>query len=106
MKPSNILLDSDGYIKIADFGLAIRNVDIGNPARTFCGSPAYLSPEILNNTGVWKPSDVYSIGVVLFEMLVGETPFYTEKLGVLYSRIINDEINFPDDIPWKAKDLI
>ena len=85
LKPSNVLLDSTGYIKMADFGLAISNVDIQNPAMTFCGSPAYLSPEILNNTGVWKPSDLYSVGVVLYELMVGETPFYAERLGVLYS---------------------
>jgi serine/threonine protein kinase len=58
LKPENILIDSDGHVKLADFGLAkegIRN----NNAKSFCGSPAYLAPEMLSENGVGKPADVY-----------------------------------------------
>jgi serine/threonine protein kinase len=60
MKPENILIDADGHMKLADFGLA--KAGISNPqqtAKSFCGSPAYLAPEMLTSNGVGKPADIY-----------------------------------------------
>jgi serine/threonine protein kinase len=59
MKPENILIDHDGHIKLADFGLAKEGVGDNKYAKSFCGSPAYLAPEMLTNKGVGKASDVY-----------------------------------------------
>lgn len=91
LKPENILIDSNGHCKLADFGLAkegIRN----NNAKSFCGSPAYLSPEMLSDCGVGKPADIYQLGAVLYEMLVGVSPFYTDNIKKLYNSIQNSKL--------------
>jgi len=58
LKPENILIDTDGHVKLADFGLAKEGIK-NNNARSFCGSPAYLAPEMLTESGVGKPADIY-----------------------------------------------
>jgi serine/threonine protein kinase len=65
LKPENILLDGTGHIKLADFGLSKQTVN-DNVTKSFCGSPAYLSPEMLNQKGAQKESDLYGIGAVLY----------------------------------------
>lgn len=59
LKPENILIDSEGHCKLADFGLAKEGIKGTNNAKSFCGSPAYLAPEMLSEAGVGKPADVY-----------------------------------------------
>ena len=59
LKPENILIDNEGHIKLADFGLAKEGVTTRKAAKSFCGSPAYLAPEMLADKGVGKPADVY-----------------------------------------------
>ena len=74
MKPENILLDSNNHIRLIDFGLS----KFQNPldAVSLCGSPAYLSPEVLFNKPATFSSDIYGVGCILFEMLTGNPPFY------------------------------
>ncbi|CAG9318609.1 unnamed protein product [Blepharisma stoltei] len=106
LKPQNLLLDSEGHIKLTDFGLSKENVSDNEPAMSFCGSPAYLPPEVLAQTGCGKSADIYSIGTNLYEMLVGKPPFYTENVAKLYKRISKSSIKFPEDINEDAMDLI
>lgn len=106
LKPSNILIDKEGHIRLADFSLAKENVTQNNLAMTFCGTPAYLPPEVLNNSGAYKPADIYCIGVNLYEMLSGTLPFTTQDLGALYRAIANSKLKFPTWISEEAKDLI
>lgn len=87
MKPENILIDSDGHVKLADFGLAKEGINDNKFAKSFCGSPAYLAPEMLTSKGVGKASDIYQIGAVLYELLVGFPPYYTENIKKLYESI-------------------
>lgn len=80
MKPDNIVLDADGHIKLTDFGLSKEGIlDPSNGAHSFCGSVAYLAPEMLRRTGHGKAVDWYLLGVVFYEMLVGIPPYYANN---------------------------
>ena len=87
LKPENILIDSEGHVKLADFGLAKEDIK-NNTTKSFCGSPAYMTPEMLDkDVGVGKPADIYQLGAVLYEMLIGMSPYYTNNLKKLYNSI-------------------
>ena len=108
IKPANILLDADGRPVVADFGLALREEDFGIGPTSVIGTPAYMSPEQVRGEGhrVDARSDVYSLGVVLYELLTGRVPFDATDLQVLFEQITTCEPRPPrqwdDSIP---KDL-
>jgi len=106
LKPENILVDTDGHIKLADFGLSKEGVADKDLARSFCGSPAYLSPEMLKNKGVGKAADIYGIGTVLYEMLVGESPYYSDDIPELYERINKAKLDIPKNLSPEARNLL
>lgn len=107
LKPENVLLESDGYTVIVDLGFAKV---VPDKTYTFCGTPLYLSPEIILQRGHDKGADHWSWGVMLYEMLCGITPFYDKGIDqmALFKRIINQKYSFPrgDFISENAKDLI
>lgn len=106
LKPENILIDSEGHIKLTDFGLAKENIDFKAFAKSFCGSPAYLAPEMLTEKGVGRPADIYQMGAVLYELLVGFPPFYTDNIKKLYKNIQTAKLQIPNFISKEAKDLL
>jgi serum/glucocorticoid-regulated kinase 2 len=106
LKPENILIDSEGHIRLADFGLAKENVSDNKIAQSFCGSPAYLSPEMVNRRGVGKAADIYGIGAVLYEMLSGTPPFYANDLNTMYRNISSNNLMVPDYFSEELKDLL
>lgn len=106
IKPENILIDHEGKCKIADFGWA--NFYYGSKEKeSYCGTPEYLAPELINNTGHDKSVDIWALGVLLFEMLTGRNPFsLIGNRNELYNSIKTVNINWPDDFPKLARDLI
>ena len=89
LKPSNVMVSSDGHIKLTDFGLAKEGVIGMDYARTFWGSPAYLAPELIKDRKFNKSSDIYQIGVLMFELLTGKPPFYKSSRESLFNWIKN-----------------
>ena len=72
LKLDNLLLDADGFVKIADFGLCKEGMGHGDRTSTFCGTPEFLAPEVLTETSYTRSVDWWGLGVLIFEMLVGE----------------------------------
>jgi serine/threonine protein kinase len=86
LKPENILLDAEGYVKICDFGFAKKVVD-NERTRTTCGTPEYVSPEMLANSGHGKPTDWWCVGILIYECLFATTPFAAEDYSETYEMI-------------------
>ena len=107
LKPENILMDDQGYLKLADFGMA-KKLKGDEKAMSFCGTPEYLAPEIITMEGHDKMADWWSFGILLFEMLCGLPPFYVENLDKMYELIKNSSVKFPRRITLseEAKDVI
>ena len=90
LKPENILMDEDGHLRLTDFGLSKESVSGAGAeggTKTFCGTPEYLAPEILENRGHGKAVDWWSLGVLIYEMMVGRPPFYDKNMQKMYSKV-------------------
>ena len=87
LKPENVLVGVDGYIKLTDFGLSKENIEGMKDAKSLCGTAEYLSPEILQRQGHGKATDWWSFGAIIYEMLVGLPPFYSKDRDKLYQNI-------------------
>ena len=81
MKPENVVVNIDGYVKIIDFGLATL-IPKGKKARTVCGTRYYYAPEMIQKKGYTTKVDVWAFGVILYEMYTGWTPFMSKKYKV------------------------
>lgn len=95
LKLENIMVDSTGYIKIIDYGLA-KMLQSDELATSYCGTPEYLAPEMINHAGHDKTVDWWSVGILIYEMLIGVTPFFNKNRQVLMSKIKHSRIVFPD----------
>ncbi|KAI8459804.1 kinase-like domain-containing protein [Phakopsora pachyrhizi] len=96
LKPENILLDATGHIVLCDFGLSKPNLSPDELTTTFCGTTEYLAPEVLlDDHGYSKLVDFWSLGVLLFEMCCGWSPFYAEDNQQMYKNICFGKIKFP-----------
>jgi serine/threonine protein kinase len=107
LKPDNIVLDSQGHCKLTDFGLSKEGVmEHTSGARSFCGSIAYLAPEMLKKTGHGKAVDWYLLGVVFYEMLTGQPPYYAPTKEELFYNIERGQLRVPAGISNDAINLM
>ncbi|EPT04821.1 hypothetical protein FOMPIDRAFT_1021646 [Fomitopsis schrenkii] len=106
LKPENILLDYTGHIALCDFGLCKLNMSESEKTNTFCGTPEYIAPELLESQGYTKTVDWWTLGVLLYEMMTGLPPFYDENVNVMYQRILSDPLLFPPDMSHDAKTIM
>jgi len=107
LKPENLLLTNEGHIVLTDFGLSKEGL-VGKDDRTetFCGTPEYLAPEILEGNGYGKSADWWSYGTLLFEMLNGLPPFYDEDVQEMYTKILSAELEIPEFISDEGADIL
>ncbi|CAH1775457.1 unnamed protein product [Owenia fusiformis] len=125
LKPDNLLITSEGHIKLTDFGLSkmgLMNLttnlyegSLDKDTKQFqdkqvFGTPEYIAPEVILRQGYGKPVDWWSMGIILYEFLIGCVPFFGDTPEELFSQVINEEIEYPDEEdeapPEEAQNLI
>ncbi|XP_045655245.1 RAC-alpha serine/threonine-protein kinase isoform X1 [Ursus americanus] len=106
LKLENLMLDKDGHIKITDFGLCKEGIKDGATMKTFCGTPEYLAPEVLEDNDYGRAVDWWGLGVVMYEMLCGRLPFYNQDHEKLFELILMEELRFPRTLSPEAKSLL
>jgi serum/glucocorticoid-regulated kinase 2 len=109
LKPENILLDLKGHLRLTDFGLSKDNIMGAGAAggtKTFCGTPEYLAPEILENKGHGKAVDWWSFGTLVYEMICGLPPFYDTNVQRMYHKILHSPLRFPSYLSKESKDCL
>jgi len=103
LKPENLLLDSQGFLKITDFGFAKK---VLFKTYTLCGTPEYIAPEVLLNKGHGKGVDWWTLGILMYEMLAGQPPFVDDDPMGIYQQILAGKLQFPRYFARSAKGLI
>jgi len=107
LKPENILLTDDGHICMTDFGISKQGL-LAEDARTatFCGTPEYLAPEVLEGKGYTKAVDWWSFGTLMYEMLTGLPPFYSQDVQQMYFKIMHAKLELPDTLDEPTKSMV
>uniref|UniRef100_A0A4W3GUJ0 Protein kinase C n=1 Tax=Callorhinchus milii TaxID=7868 RepID=A0A4W3GUJ0_CALMI len=100
LKLDNVLLDSEGHCKLADFGMCKEGIHNNYTTGTFCGTPDYIAPEILQELQYGASVDWWALGVLMYEMLCGQPPFEAENEDDLFESILNDDVLYPN---WMAE---
>uniref|UniRef100_A0A672L980 non-specific serine/threonine protein kinase n=1 Tax=Sinocyclocheilus grahami TaxID=75366 RepID=A0A672L980_SINGR len=106
LKLENLMLDKDGHIKITDFGLCKEGITDAATMKTFCGTPEYLAPEVLEDNDYGRAVDWWGLGVVMYEMMCGRLPFYNQDHEKLFELILMEDIKFPRTLSADAKSLL
>jgi serine/threonine protein kinase len=103
LKPENTLVDTDGYCKMIDMGFAKV---IKGKSYTFCGTPEYLAPEIILGTGHNQAVDYFALGVLIYEMICGQTPFFDFQTDGILKNIVRGKLRFGPKFTAPLKDII
>lgn len=107
IKLDNILINEVGIVKLIDFGFAVKNKSFDEPITNYCGTPSYMSPEIIKRKPyIGGKADIWALGVLLFKLICRNYPFNGNNDQELYASIINNELKFCCDVPKKVKILI
>ena len=102
LKLDNLILDREGYVKLADFGLCKEGMGPWDRTSTFCGTPEFLAPEVLTENSYTRAIDWWGLGVLIFEMLVGEPPFSGADEEEIFDSIVTDEVHYPQFLSIEA----
>lgn len=106
LKPENVVLDHEGHAKLTDFGLSKEKVAGLNGTKSFCGSIAFMAPEVIRRSGHGHTVDIYGLGVLVFCMLVGMPPFYDRRKETLIANIKHAQLRIPPNVPPKAASFV
>ena len=107
LKPENVLLDARGHVRLTDFGLSKEGISSSSSgANSFCGTPEYLAPEILNRQGHGRAVDWWSLGALLYEMLTGLPPFYCRDREKLFEKIRKGHLDYPRTLSARSQNLL
>ncbi|CBJ26242.1 Aurora-like Serine/threonine protein kinase [Ectocarpus siliculosus] len=104
LKPENLLVGHNGELKIADFGWSVHAPS--NRRQTFCGTLDYLPPEMVEGKDHNESVDIWALGVLMYELLVGTPPFDSQGHSATYRRIISVDLQYPAHVSSEARDLI
>lgn len=103
LKLDNILLDAEGHCKLADFGMCKEGISGGNLTSTFCGTPDYIAPEILQELDYGPSVDWWALGVLMYEMMAGQPPFEADNEDDLFEAILRDDVLYP---VWLSREAV
>uniref|UniRef100_A0A8D3C2D5 Protein kinase C n=1 Tax=Scophthalmus maximus TaxID=52904 RepID=A0A8D3C2D5_SCOMX len=103
LKLDNILLDAEGHCKLADFGMCKEGIMNGVTTTTFCGTPDYIAPEILQELEYGASVDWWALGVLMYEMMAGQPPFEADNEDDLFESILHDDVLYP---VWLSKEAV
>jgi len=104
LKPENILIDAEGHLKLVDFGFA-KKID-NRETYTLCGTPEYLAPEVIRNTGHGTAVDWWAFGILIYEFLVGQPPFWDQNPLKIYEQIVEGKVRYPSAMSEDARQII
>ncbi|KAJ3084699.1 serine/threonine-protein kinase SCH9 [Rhizoclosmatium globosum] len=106
LKPENVLFDSNGHVVLADFGLCKENMGLGDTTGTFCGTAAYLAPEIVKGEQYGMSVDWWALGILFYEMVTGLPPYYSENMNLMYKKILHNQLLFPVSFSKEAEGFV
>ncbi|XP_058228682.1 protein kinase C epsilon type-like [Hemibagrus wyckioides] len=106
LKPENILLDADGHCKLADFGLCAEGILDGKTSNTFCGTPNYMAPEMIQYMEYDTSVDWWALGLIMYEMMTGYSPFYHHNREKMFEYIVHAEPHYPSNLSKKAVSIL
>lgn len=106
LKPENVLLDSDGHLRITDFGLSKIGLERNERTNSFCGTPEYLAPEIILNDGHSFEADWWSLGALVYEMLLGIPPHFSKDKRKMMRNIAYEDVPMSSRLSAEARDFL
>ncbi|XP_065183412.1 protein kinase C-like [Sycon ciliatum] len=106
LKLDNVLLDHEGHVKIADFGMCKENISGSSLTNTFCGTPDYIAPEILEEKDYGFSVDWWALGVLMYEMMAGQPPFEADTEDELFDAILHDDVLYPVWLSREASSVL